>query len=273
MRQKQRSKSKGRDARGASLLHSQRVQHPPLTHLTLLCSLCLPLQPDLFLSSPLLCSAAMSFVAPLAELLELSVYVADSVRFPGTTLRGSLTVSVPTRRSLRALAGIGADVDEADGGSAAAAGFAAIAATSAGAAVAPANAHGQSISSPLESRPLLSLSGAQSATASALLPSPPLSRSFPFELKLQLMGKAVWDPSKLSATAMRRFASNASGANAFRIWSTRVLNISVDKEQCKHMPRTCQPPERTTRLQRDACATPLRSPVLICFCAPVGCLF
>jgi hypothetical protein len=89
-----------------------------------------------------------------------------------------------------------------------------------------------------ETAPLLSgLSPSPLALAPLLLQ--PLARPFPFELRVQLMAKCVYDSSKLFAPAMKRFAGHAPDASAFRLWSTRVVAIPVDSQPGAHMPRTC----------------------------------
>jgi hypothetical protein len=222
------------------------------------------------------------------EMLELSLCVWDVVRSPGATVRGSLSLAVPTRRSLALLKaaaaqglglGLSARTDEeAEDGeddledSAANAAAASASSAIAGAAVRPAEAHSEpntpfhrgvgssnnrpAITSSSSSSSLLPLSSPSSSSLTS-----PLSRSFPFELKVQLMGKCVWDRSKLSPEAMRRFMSpaHASGPTTFRIWSTRVVSLNISKEECHLMPRTCQmnflhqPAKRTSSCISAAC--------------------
>lgn len=178
----------------------------------------------------------------LPELLELSVHLSDAVRFPGSTMRGSLTVSVPNRQSLRLLSNHSAvshhsSRDHAD------------ASPHDSQPNWPQGSDDACTLAPIsETAPLLSgLSPSPLALAPLLLQ--PLARPFPFELRVQLMAKCVYDASKLFAPAMKRFAAHAPDANAFRLWSTRVVVIPIDSDACAHMPRTCQ--ERTPHSQQQ----------------------
>ena len=207
---------------------------------------------------------------PLPPMLAVSLTLDDAGRAPGSTLSGAVTLCAPSRQTIRRLlmphnaqqqqthadntqpadtdsiveeeedeTDSDADADDGDGRSAR-----------------PSSANGGS----LETDTLLpsaASNGHASAGHPGSVPSPlaasslllaPLTRAFPIDLKLQLMGRCIYDNDRLYAPAMQRFAKAAAGApngqggtkqTVFRMWSTRVAEVSVSADDCASgMPQT-----------------------------------
>lgn len=152
----------------------------------------------------------------LPEMLACTLHLHDAVRAPGSTLTGSVIISLPTASALALLhpdASAAVDFQQQ-----------------------------QQATNPPATPPSRrwigtpSPSAAASESASLLSPSAlgfaPLARPFEFELRLQLYGKVVVDGHKVSLASLQRFRPvSATGSAAhmasFKLWSTRVVSWTI----------------------------------------------